>query len=480
MRKRSNKFIFALGLMAAAIAMTPQPASAQYYDNAGTPYNNMESATLGTMINGNLNMMLARQSLYRAMRRSGRSAPAAPDPQEQRGRALIRNKQATMTFTTREFPLNKWLKIWGAGDPQKQDKAAREWAAQKALWASEMQARSAKPGNMADMMALAFVSCMEGYTGERINNAGFHYMSDEFRKTWMKDAGYQGRTAVSKQELYEDALLSGSYSLYLRRTAQKTGDTSELAKGKESAARFLDQWWTGKTGGAIKDLARYSGKSVPNTPAAPAPAAQTIASTPTPKTPVEEPQTSAISFEEAVRVTNYTPVAPILIDEKFATISKDEKTREFITKLVRQLVDKAHSDLRASATSNLPPDNVARAMASSLTICHQIALARPGELIGRGPSPFNREQMQGLRRQVAFVLANDPNFQKLGDREKQEMSETFLMLPLLSATLYNAAATKGDEKAKEAARDFARNTFKGILGVEPEKVYFSAEGVAFH
>ena len=479
MTKRSHKTLFALGLtFAATVTMLPQPASAQYADNLGNSYNNMMSATIGTYLNGQTSMYFARQSLYRAMMRSGRGGTSGPDPQEQRGKALIRKNQATMTFATREFPLNKWLDTWGAGDPQKRAKAAKEWVMQKALWDSEMQARGAKPGNMADMMALAFVSCMEGYTGERINNAGFQYMSGAFRKTWMKDAWYQGRAAVSKQELYEDALLSGSYSLYLRRQAQKSGDTSELAKGTDSAKRFLDQWWSGKTPGALKTLAHYSGKAVPIASAKPAPTPETIAPTPAPPALPQEQQTFTISFEEATRITNFTPVAPILIDQKIAATAKDDQSREFITKLTRQMIEQAHTSMGTITTSNLPSDNVARTLASSLTACYQIALARPGQLIGHGPAAFNREQMQGLRRQLALILASNPDFQKLGDREKQELAETYLLMPALAGTLYNAAVSKNNDKAQEDARKFARSSFMGILGIEPEKIYFGANGIA--
>jgi len=481
MTKRFNRSLLALALpFTAAMALLPSAASAQFNDNLGYHYNNPMSATIGTYLNEQNKMLFARQSLFNAMVRSSQNRPGASSAgsQEQRGRDLIAKNQATMAFPMREFPLSKWLYIWGAGSAQKRDQAAKEWGEQKALWANEIQARGAKPGDMAEMMALAFVSCVEGYTGERINNAGFHYMSGEFRKAWLKDPSYQGRTVVSKQELYEESLLTSTYALSLRRQAQKTGDSSTLPQARLSAARFLDRWWDGKTSGAVKDLASYSGKSSPTTPTPSPRITSTIVTPPAAPTSTEgQQQASGISFEEAKRATNFTPIAPILIDRKFAANAKDTKSREFIVKLTRQLLEDTRADMRRNASANLPPDNVARALASSLSGCYQVAIARPGKPVGQDVPAFTKGQMESLRRQVALVLASNANFQKLGDRDKQELAEVYLLLPALTSSLYNAGVAKSNSQAQDSARDFARRSFMGILGVEPEKVHFTEDGL---
>lgn len=485
MTKCFHRSLSGMGLsFVALLAMTPQTVRAQtsfpYSDNLGYRYNNPMSASIGTYLNESNKAFFVRQSLQNAMIQSSRGpykGGSSVAAQKQRGDALIRRNQATMAFPIREFPVKKWLDIWGGTDPQKRDKAAKEWGDQKALWAAEIQARGAKTGDMGDMLALAFVSCMEGYNGERINNAGFHYMSGEFRKTLLKDAPYQGYSVDEKQDMYERAMLSGTYSLILRRQAQQSGDMSSIPEAQQSAGRFLDKWWDTKTSGAVKELAAYRTKSAPTTPT-PASRGTRVAVAPAaPPPPGGGTSQPTVSFEEAKRATTYTPVAPMLIDQKLAANARDSKMRDFIVKLTHQMIDGTRSDMRQNATANLPVDNVARALASSLSACYMVAIARPGQQVGQGVPAFTKEQMEGLRRQVALVLASNPNITRMSDRDKQELSEVYLLVPALSSTLYNAGVAKSDNKAQEEARSFARSSFQGIMGVAPEKVHFTDQGI---
>ena len=448
-------------LLLLLLALVPAAAPAQYTDSLGYSYNNMMSATIGTYLNGQSNMFYARQALYRSMRTAG------PDPQETRGRALIRSGAATMAFPTRPFPLAKWLDAWGAGDPQKRERAAREWEFQRAIWADEIRARGAKPGDMAQMMALAFVACVEAITGQKVSNVGFRKETEEFRKVWIKDPFYQGRSAVSKQELYEDSMLTGSYALYLRRMAHKGSPAGDVDKARSAAGGFLDKWCVGKTPAAIKAFANYLGPAPKKAVTEVAPAVPSAPQTP----PVAE-----MTFEEAARVTGYTPTESTLADRSFAANVADPARREDAARIVRAILDAAHRSMARSKQANLPMDNVARAMALSLTGSYQIALAQPGQKVGFGKPAFTGAQINALSRQIAINLASNEGFRKLGDREKQEMAESLLLVPSMSMIIYNGALEKGDEAAQGRARDMARAQFVKLFGIEPEKVRFTDNG----
>ena len=449
--------------LALLLASVPAVACAQYSDNLGYSYNNMMSATIGTYLNGQSNLFYARQALYRSMRNAG------PDPQEMRGRALIERGAATMAFATRPFPLAKWLDAWGAGDPRKREKAAREWVAQQAIWAGEIRSRHANPGDMAQMMALSFVACAEAYTGQRVSDAGFRKQTQEFRKVWMKDPLYQGRTAVAKQELYEDSMLTGSYALYLRRMAVKGSPEGDAAKARTTAEGFLDKWCVGKTPAALRAFAAYMGPAPKETPAVVGSAVQ-----PAPKAPSAPP--TEMTFEEAARITGFTPADTTLADRTFAANVTDPSRREEAAKIVRAIIEAAHRSMALSKSANLPMDNVARAMALSLTGSYQVAMAQPGQKVGFGKPAFTSAQVNALSSQIAINLASSEGFRKLSDREKQEMAETLLLIPSMSMMLYNGGLAKGDEAAQAKVRDMARAQFVKLFGVEPEKVRFTDEG----
>ena len=109
---------------------------------------------------------------------------------------------------------------------------------QSTLWRQEVGARKAKWGDFAALYAVAYVMAFEAYTGQKLSDAGYKEMLASTRPGFLKDAGFQGRSAQSKQELYEETLALATNALRLRRA----GDIDGAKKG---AAAFIGKTWQG-------------------------------------------------------------------------------------------------------------------------------------------------------------------------------------------------------------------------------------------
>ena len=214
---------------------------------------------------------------------------------------------------------------------------------------------------------------------------------------------------------------------------------------------------------------RTTSAKAPRRAAAPAKAAPEA-----PSAPVED------DFAGAARATSFKFSGSSVMSKQLAQamISKAED-RPAAAKTFASCLQKGRSYLRSNADANLPADNVARALAFSLTTLHALALSRPGEKMGQDvpiPSPA---QSDALRAQVALALSSDPKFRAQTSRQKQEAFEMLVITTVFAETLYSAGGQKDDAGMQEAASGMAREALQELLGVEPEKMQFTEAGLQF-
>lgn len=439
-----------------------------YYRGWVNPYDN----TMTQIHQSEMDLItqsMQRSQMYGTMLPLGASIV---DLQEARGARLIKRGRATIKFPMRTPPLALWMKGWGGNDPQKRKKSYLEWLAQSALWRQEAKARGAQFGDMGDMMGLSFALCYEAYTGKKINNAGFGYLSKAFRDALLKDANYQGYTVTKKQGRYEDSMLNATYALYLRREGARRGDAAMIAKAREKAQKFMDLWWKEDTPGAVKDLARFAGKAAPVQRVAAASAS--IKSVKVPAAPrTSAGTTPAISFEQAVQATSFRPVATSVLPEQMAAGEAPAK-RKAARKLFEAMVASGRNDLRKIYGGE--PDDVAQGMSFLVVTYYGLGLTTPGQPANVSA---NREQMMALKKQFALALAGNPDFRNIPARRKQQMFETMLLLPLMTGYIYTQGQQSNNLEMQQKAREAARNVLQSLFGVPPEKMHFTAAGLQF-
>lgn len=161
------------------------------------------------------------------------------------------------------------------------------------------------------------------------------------------------------------------------------------------------------------------------------------------------------------------PIAPAKLAAAFAKSTKaDEKD---LTKLFTVLLD-AYKQ-RATA-QGAPPNDVARTVAYSVAANYIYFNGKAG--LDEGPIGV-------LRAKVRTALGEDAKFRALSNAQKQEMSETMVILAHLAALGVDGVAAKVPEEkraeVKAGFRKLAGVNLKGLLGVEPSRVAFDKSGL---
>ena len=118
---------------------------------------------------------------------------------------------------------------------------------------------------------------------------------------------------------------------------------------------------------------------------------------------------------------------------------------------------------------------MARALTYFLMSSRSLALTHNGEkAIGTPPA-----QAEALRVQVALALNAEPKFRAKSDPQKQEIYETLMITAAYAETVYGTGIQQKDAKIQELGRALARDNFKRVLGVAPEKARLTATGLEF-
>ncbi|MET0646042.1 MAG: DUF6683 family protein [Pyrinomonadaceae bacterium] len=177
------------------------------------------------------------------------------------------------------------------------------------------------------------------------------------------------------------------------------------------------------------------------------------------KTPVSTPRASA-------GPTTFQPVAPMLAPRQLAAKASAEQKE--VEKFYSELLE----DYKALARrKGLPQNDVARAASFALAVSHDVYSGEGREL--------GQRQLEGLREQMREVLSEDADFQRLSDREKQELFEGYAILGMYISTLYDGARRANHQKGIEQLRQMARTHLEETFGVPVERVTFTDAGVDY-
>lgn len=190
--------------------------------------------------------------------------------------------------------------------------------------------------------------------------------------------------------------------------------------------------------------------------------------------PVEDP------FPSAARATSFKFTGSSLMSPKLAQmLIPKAQERPDAAKVFGLCLQKGRAYLRSSTSANLPADNVARALAFSLTTLHALALSRVGEEMGQSVPIPTSAQSDALRTQAALALSSDSRFRAQTNRQKQEAFEMLVITTVFAETAYSAGLQKNNAEMQEAARGMARDALQELLGVGPEKMRFTEAGLQF-
>jgi hypothetical protein len=162
--------------------------------------------------------------------------------------------------------------------------------------------------------------------------------------------------------------------------------------------------------------------------------------------------------------TTFRPVAPMLVPQMLAARAPAE--RKEAEKFFAGLLDGYREILRRKG---LPQYDVARAASFAVTVSHDV--------LQGGGRDLSEGQREGLREQMREVFAEDADFQRLSDREKQELYEGYAIIGMYLSAV---GATRGETQEWLAQmRRLARTQLEETFGVPAERLAFTADGVKY-
>ena len=470
MENQHVKPFAAISACALLLSLSPD-AHAQYTGALGAQFNNGMSATLSVMSQGMSNMAMLRRSLYGSYGsyRSGR--PSAAQMQSARGQRLIHQGRAATTFPTRPWPTAYWMAhtIVDTSISAAEDRRIRSsgMLLQRTQFAKQVSQRGARWGDMSDMIAVATVIAVEAYTGQPVSNAGFQAQRRIWSRAWLKDADFQGRTAASKQQLYEELLLGGTYPWYLRSV------NKDAAGARKQAAHFLDEWYRDKAAGVIKVYAKYSANGAKGAPetalAAPAP--------PNPEMPVSSVTAPApMTMAQAVPLARFKAAPTLLLPDLLAkkeSAESQEKSRKRYETLLNAGRERMQNIFTPGPQGE---ESVADALTFALMTLYTVSKTPSGNISEAGFTPVNA---RGLNQQITLLLARDPKFRAQSKEQRQKMYESAVLIAVMVGAINGEAQQKKDAALRENARVSANQWLQSLLGVSPDKVRLSDAGFLF-
>ncbi len=466
-----------------------QNANGLFTNQSGGSFYSESGAKMDQMIQNNMAMSNAMTQIFlNDMARRQLVAARQTKAREARGRALIARGRAFVSFPMRAAPVSSWLDGWAKADPKRGRAGAyQEWLAQSTIWKQEAKARGARLGDMADMMALAFVLSAEGYSGKRINNAGWARMSHDFRRVWLRDANYQGFSTLEKQQKYEEIMLSGSWAAYERREGARRGDAGRLAIARKTGGDFLDAYWTSDNkkqrdaDNALQTLAPFAAAKPTRAKAPVAPAR--IAVRPASVKPAASqraavaapPRTTSVSLtpEQAVERTLFARGDDLLPDVLSAR--EEPLHRAGVRANYARFLATGRERMHSIFGARKGKESVADALTYAFLTIYTASKTTSGNISQAGFTPTN---LQGLFRQVALRLGNDADFAARSARDKQLVYESAILTATLVGALNGEAARTGSATDAQNARA-AGAAMQKLLGVEPDRVRLTDDGLQF-
>lgn len=167
--------------------------------------------------------------------------------------------------------------------------------------------------------------------------------------------------------------------------------------------------------------------------------------------------------------TTFRVVGPAFVPQQLAArLGKTPEERRDIeavlTRPLRFYTDNARQ-------KGIPLNDVARALNYFISTNYYVYS------LGSGPK---QSEMDATRDLIRANMAQDPEFRRLSDRQKQEAYETLIVLAGFVDMGYGTTKQSGNEKAAAAFRDMAKYNLETLLGVPVEKIRFTSEGLALN
>lgn len=185
--------------------------------------------------------------------------------------------------------------------------------------------------------------------------------------------------------------------------------------------------------------------------------------------PSTSPSSTPTTTPPVAGSTIFRPVAASIMPRQMARAmadTPDEQRR--LEMMFSDLLENYRDRLKQAGA---PSNDVSRAAAYLVTASYAVSQDERVTL--------DDGQLAALRRHLSEHFAGDETFQRMTDRERQELFEDYGITATWIDVGYNIVKRAGDREAMKQWREMARQNFAGVLGAPPEGVVFTAGGVRY-
>ena len=177
----------------------------------------------------------------------------------------------------------------------------------------------------------------------------------------------------------------------------------------------------------------------------------------------DAPRRGSAPAPRAVTATTFTPVGPPLVPREVASVWPAERRAEAEGVYTRWL-----DEYRALARGKgLAPNDVARA--ASYLIANIAAIERGRDLTAR--------QLEPMRRQMHDFFARSPAFARMGNRERQQLFEIYVIMGTILDDRYRAARSRNDTEDLRRLHGINDRWTRDLLHAPLERVRFTDAGI---
>ncbi|HEX8474446.1 MAG TPA: DUF6683 family protein [Pyrinomonadaceae bacterium] len=166
--------------------------------------------------------------------------------------------------------------------------------------------------------------------------------------------------------------------------------------------------------------------------------------------------------------TTFQPVAPSIVPQRLAAAAgaSDAERREMETFFNQCL--KNYEDNRRK--QGMPVKDVSLAVSYLIGVSYNVF---------NGGNALTATQGDALRAQIRDALADDTDFHRLSNRDKQTMYETMAVIGEFVAINSDVAAQKNNKQLAEMAREMAKDNLERLLGAPASQIRITNNGVEF-
>jgi hypothetical protein len=185
--------------------------------------------------------------------------------------------------------------------------------------------------------------------------------------------------------------------------------------------------------------------------------------------PPTSPSTTPTQTPPAAGSTTFRPVADSIMPRQMArALGETPEEQRRLETMFSDLLENYRDRLKKAGA---PSNDVSRAAAYLVTASYAVSQDERVSL--------DDAQLAALRRHLSELFAGDEAFQRMTDRERQELFEDYGITATWIDAGYNIVKQAGDREAMRQWREMARQNFTGVLGAPPEGVLFTAGGVQY-